>query len=225
MLSTFGFTTYLSNNQWLAIRNILKNPTTTPETKSRVHYILYKQYSEYAINKAYSFSKYNKIHNNRKLDSIELSNYALRGLHKAVLRYNATYTFHNHVNLYIQSELYNGLTELQPINGIPSYIRKNKKWKNYNMKQYLNALKTQFIGDDESFLDNVTKRYNKPEYNYDEIDILTKVKSMGPLYYEIYKLKYYNKKMSNHKMGQLLSCSEETVRCKLKKIREVIQSE
>jgi RNA polymerase sigma factor (sigma-70 family) len=194
--------------------------------KSRVNYILYKQYSEYAINKAYSFSKHHKIYHNRNLDSIELSNYALRGLHKAVVNYNATYTFHNHVNLYIQSELYNGLTELQPINGIPSYIRKNKKWKNYNMKQYLNSLKTQFIGnDDESFLDNIMLKNKKPEYNYDEIDILTKVKSMGPLYYEIYKLKYYNKKMSNHKMAQLLSCSEETVRCKLKKIREVIQNQ
>jgi hypothetical protein len=159
------------------IRNILKNPSTASEIKSRVNSILYKKYYEYTINKAYSFSKYNKIKHNNKISANELSNYALRGLYKAIIRYNATYTFINHLDLYIQYELYTGYKELYPINDLVSYIQNNKRCKTDVMEKHIR--------------EHYVKNEDNLDY-YNEIDIISKIKDMGVLYYEIYKLKYNN---------------------------------
>jgi hypothetical protein len=216
---TLSYTRYLSNSQWLIIRNILKNYHTHPSIKSRVNYILYKKYYEYTINKAYSFSKYNKICCNKKISAIDLSNYALRGLYKAVINYNATYTFANHLDLYIQYELYKGYKDLYPINDIVSYIQNNKKNKNnINNNDIIISLKETFIKD--------VNNHDDSNLHYDEIDITSKLKNMGASYYKIYKLKYNNinsNKLSNKQIGQLMSCSEETIRCKLKRIHNIIE--
>ena len=111
-------------------------------------------------------SRLNKFCKN--INPRELNMYALLGLEKAILTYNTSYPFFKHANNYVDYCLYDGISELQPINIIPKYLRKNKKWRNKNSDIYKQSLCTQFIGFDEWIID----KYNKNQLIESEHSII-----------------------------------------------------
>jgi len=116
----------LTNEQWNHIKNILKHKDTPPLIKKKVQHILYKKYEKMAYWKAYQFKKFH-THKCRDISLAELSLYSKIGLHKAIEKYNPQYHFYPYMNLYIDSELFKGLTDLYPICSISKRERMKKK--------------------------------------------------------------------------------------------------
>jgi len=218
----FGYTQFLTSSQWSNIQNVLNHPDSTNEMKDKTKQIIYHHYYNWSINKAYEFSRKYRYH--KKLNPRELSMYAVIGLEKAVNTYNASYPFFNHLELYIRSSLYNGITDLQPINSIPKSYRKSKKWRTENYKIYENSLNTQFVGPDEWIFD----KYNKDSesiHSHKIIEIKEYIHFLDPISKKIMDLKYFqNDKWSNKKIGELFGLSEEAIRLRLKKIHKDILS-
>jgi len=222
MTIILGYKYYLTPPQWSQIKYILDHPGSTNEMKHNTKKIIYHHYYDWSINKAYEFSRKYRYH--KKLDPRELSLYAVIGLEKAVNTYNTSYPFFNHLELYIRSSLYDGITNLQPLNSIPKYFRKNKKWRTKNYKIYENSLNTQFVGTDEWIFD----KYNKDSESlnsYKITEIKEFVQCLDPISKKIMNLKYFqHDKWSNKKIGEHFGFSEETIRLRLKKIHKDILS-
>lgn len=220
MTMIFGYTHFLTTLQWTSIKNILNHPDSTKEIKDKTKRIIYHHYYDWSINKAYEFSR--KYRYYKKVDSRELSFYAVTGLEKAIKKYNTSYPFFSHLELYIRSSLYQGITELQPINSIPKSYRKRRKWRTDNYKIYEQSLNTQFVGTDAWIFD----KYNK-ETEYLNLSKNIKLEEFinifEPISKKIVVLKYFqNDKWSNKKIGEKLGFSEETIRLRLKKIHKDI---
>lgn len=217
---TKGYTEYLSKKQWSHIKHILEHPDSTDTMIQRTRQIIFDKYSKWAINKAYQFSQKYRFH--KKMNPKELSNYALFGLHKAILQYNTSYAFFNHVDLYTSSSLFQAITDIQPLNNIPKSLRKSKKWRTDNPILYEKMLKTQFVGPDEWIFDKFQKHEDNEEKDK-EFEIWLIVSTMDPLSKKIFTFKYgLNYQYSNKQIGEQLAYSEETIRMNLKKIHKEI---
>jgi RNA polymerase sigma factor (sigma-70 family) len=220
VLTVFSYTNFLTPTQLYSIKNILNNPASTHNMKYKIKQIFYQHYYHWSISKAYEFSKKYRYYKN--LNPHELSLYAGIGLEQAINTYNSSYPFFNHLELYVRSSLFNGISELQPINSIPKNCRKSKKWRSENHKNYERMLNTQFVGFDEWIFD----KYNKNSENINSCKI-TEIREfmnlLDPISKKIMNLKYFqNDKLSNKRIGELLEFSEETVRLRLKKIHKNI---
>jgi RNA polymerase sigma factor (sigma-70 family) len=212
---------FLSPMQWTSIKYILNHYSSSEEMKNKTKKLIYHYYYNWTINKAYEFSR--KYRYYKKLDPNELSLYAVIGLEKAINIYNTSYPFFNHLELYVKSSLYDAITHLQPINSIPKYYRKSKKWRTKNYKIYENSLNTQFVGPDEWIFDKYNKDFDSSLNSYKNIKIQEFIDTLDPISTKIVNLKYFqNDKWSNKKIGELLGFSEECVRLRLKKIHKDI---
>ena len=140
----------LSIEQWSCIRKLIQHQSLTPEMKQTTHRVIYSHYETWAIHKAYVFKRFHK-YKCRDIDIEDLTSYSLSGLQKAVQNYNGKSFFHKYAEIYISGELYKGLTDLQPLNNIPTALKKKKQCllktqHNYIYKKRLNTL---FVGYDE----------------------------------------------------------------------------
>ena len=211
---------YLTPKQWTQIKHVLNQPATTPsiqELQQTMKDIIYKSYTNYAINKAYEFRKRHlktmMRNHNQIIDAKEFAFYALKGLRKAINTYNTAYPFYNHGNIYIESELYTGFTELQPITSIPKYIRKRHINNNKSSKR------TILIGDEETILDNnKIKMHAKTtiEENNDKESIIYEMNSFESPYREMFQWKFRDG-LSNREIAMKVNYSEEWVRKEIKK--------
>jgi DNA-directed RNA polymerase specialized sigma subunit len=121
-----GSKTPITNEQWNHIKNILKNKSTNPSIKKKVHHILYTKYENMAYWKAYQFKKFHS-YKCRDISLAELSLYSKIGLYKAIEKYNPQYHFYPYLDTYINGELFKGLTDLYPICSISKRERMKKK--------------------------------------------------------------------------------------------------
>jgi RNA polymerase sigma factor (sigma-70 family) len=207
----------LSNQQWKQINTIISHPTTTPFIRNKVSQIIYSKYETWAIHKAYVFKRNHK-YNCRNIDIQDLISYSLEGLLKATTKYNGYSSFHKYAEIYVNGQLYMGLTILQPITNIPKYIRKSKEKPNYH--QYKKRLNTQMVGyNDYWIFDKLMKRENnekEEEYFIDEFWNLINNNTITNIFTRRifhYKYNYYLDKIrSNKDISIRMNCSEETVR-------------
>ena len=206
----------LTTFQWKLIKTILSNPSVSNEMKFKTQKIIFNHYSNWAISKSYHCIEKYKFCKN--INPKELNMYALLGLEKAILTYNTSYPFFKHANNYVDYCLYDGISELQPINIIPKYLRKNKKWRNKNSDIYKQSLYTQFIGFDEWIMDKHNDNQNNEllEFNhYNKKEVFEFIENMSYLSKAIIKYKYgENYGYSNKKIAEILGYSEETIRFK-----------
>lgn len=217
----------LSKYQWQNIQYILQHPRSTLQMKEQIREILFIKYQSWTIHQAYLFKRYHR-YKCRNINIEDLSLYSLQGLQIAVNKYNGSSFFHTYANKYILWQLYQGLTDLQPITILSKSIRKRSlktKIKTVNRNQYKKLLNTQFIGSDQYWIfEKKQEQYSlEKERNIEELwekielDIFSK---------RVFQYKYnvfFNKIRSNREISELMCCSEETIRMNLKKTREKLK--
>ena len=208
---------FLSKHQWSLIDTILTNPTTNNSLKKNTQHIIYTFYDQWAFTQAYKFKQLHK-YKCQHISTTELYSYASIGLYKSIQYYNPNYNFINYANIYIQSELLKGLTDLHPI----SSISKSNRKKGYGVMKKEKS-KVQYIGNNDWVLDK-TKKDNIPFDNInrtnDYINIWETINSLSPFQKRIlhYKYNFYFEKIrSNKEIAELMSCSEEWIRINIKK--------
>lgn len=224
---------YLTSNQWSLIKNILKHPNRTDYMVNTIHDTLYQHYIYKAYDMAYEFkTKYSKLCSH--ISSTEMNQYAAKGLLLAIKKYNPNYSFAKHMKLYVNSQLFIGLSDLQPLTIIPRHLRLSKKWRSENKKIYKKLTNTQMVGSND-YLYN-SSSISKPHSNHLEnflvyeklLEIWSIINSLDIESYKIMKYKYnfYLKKIrTNSHVAELMCCSEETIRKKLINIQNIIQKE
>ena len=224
---------YLTNNQWSHIKYILKHPQRTNYMVETIHQVLYQHYRYKAYSIAYDFKvKYSVLCSH--ISTIELNQYASKGLLLAIKNYNPKYPFSNHMSLYVNSQLYVGLSKLQPLTTIPIHLRLSKQWKKENNLLYKRLTNTKLVGNDNYLYDIIQPIKMKPNHleNISNYQMLTEIwciiNCLDIEYQQIMKYKYdfhLQKQRSNEHVAQLMCCSDETIRKKLLIIENIIQKE
>ena len=217
------FSLNLSNNQWQNIRSLLQHPKTTIPMKKQISQILFTKYRTWTIHQAYVFKRYHR-YKCRNINIEDLTLYSLQGLQIAVKKYDGSSYFQTYVNKYILWQLYQGLTDLQPITILSKSIRKSSL-KNGNRNQYKKLLNTQFIGYKDYWIfekrqDLISlQQERKVEELWEKIDLEPFSKRVFQYRYNI----FFHKIRSNREISELMCCSEETIRMNLKKSREILK--
>jgi RNA polymerase sigma factor (sigma-70 family) len=220
--STDFINKYLTKYQWSLIDSILLNPNITTRSRTKIQNILYKYYEQWAFTQAYKFKQLH-TYKCKHISTLELNNYASLGLYKSLLKYNPSYKypFIKYADIYIHSELINGLTELHPISSITKYERKKGYGQN---KKYIKN--TQWVGENEWIYDKIIK--DKINENYPQNDLFVKhlymslwlkINEFDSFQKRITLLKYnffFEKIKSNKEVAELMGCSEEWVRQNIK---------
>jgi RNA polymerase sigma factor (sigma-70 family) len=153
----------------------------------------------------------------------ELQVYARLGLMNAIRNYKGKSLFSKYANIYIQGQLYRGMTELHPLTIASPRDRKNKTLSSTKQKY---MLATYFFGNKEWMIDKI--QYSK---NNDVNDVLNKHVVKEEFYNIInqsniqtqrmirYKFDYeWNQLRTNKQVAELMACSEEHVRKTMKNI-------
>ena len=218
--------THLTTHQWTSISNLLSHPGLTHTMKTRVQCEIFYKYRGWAIHKAYQYKKHNySLCKNIPLDS--LSWYTTMGLYKAILRYNSTYPFHQHADNYISYYICIGLTELSSISNLPHRYRVSKSWREKNADLYRVLISPLLITREKDIQQQQQQKQDSRKYaGIAALPIWEIIHTLDATTNRLFHYKYdaYFKKIrTNKQVAELLSCSSETVRQKLKKARLYIQ--
>jgi len=217
---------YLNNEQWNIIKGYIANPTTDINIRNKINKIIYNYYDDWSYYKALNFKKfhYNKCKN---IPLIELYCYSNMGLLKAIKKYNGKSNFTKYAEIYVNGELYKGLTELYPLTVVPK--RERSKKQNISDVNFLNnkkKIKTTFVGNNDWLYEksNTKNNYyaykNYWEYNYEFYeDFWEKINLLEPFekYLMYSKYDYFLKsKESNLYLAKKFGYSEEYIRSTVK---------
>jgi RNA polymerase sigma factor (sigma-70 family) len=220
---------FLSINQWGSIRQILQHPSSTPYMKDQVKQVIYNYYEDWAIQQTYKFKEKNRyLCRNICID--ELSIYSMKGLIKSIRNFNASiqYPFAKYAEIFIHGALHDAISDLHPITSLPKSYRKSKIWRKNNIKKYIKYIQPKLIGNDNYIIEMLNQKQSTQPTNYsynynnlweiinENLDITSK---------RIYELKYsydFNKIRSNKEISLIMGCSEESIRQKLIKSRDII---
>jgi len=215
---------YLNKNQFDILKKYIVSPDTNLNIKNQIKNILYKNYDDWSYYKAFKFKKfhYNKC---KHISVSELYLYSNKGLINAIQNYNGKSNFSKYANIYVNGELYKGLTELYPISNIHKKERIKSKNKNNlnNLDNYIKKRNTIFVGNDDWLYNKLNIKNNDSylyknywEYNYDNYyGFWEKVKKLNS--FEIYLINskfnfYLEKKSTNLEISNKLGYSEEYIR-------------
>lgn len=216
---------YLSQTQWSSIRYILKHPQTTNDLANKCNEIIFQHYKDYAYNTAYDFkTTYTMKCQHIPLDELKL--YAAKGLLDAISNYNASspYSFSKYASIYIDGQLYYGMSKLHPITLLPISKRMSRKWRSENLVLYKKMTNTKFMSN-YAYYDNLYVS------NHDDSTICrNNLADLSELWGQInnldektqvimkYKYNFYFKKIrSNEEVGELVDYSSETIRKNINK--------
>ena len=216
ILASFYYATaYLQAHQLKLIRSIMSNPQTPPLIRAKTQYILIKNYLPYAMSLSRQFRENLKSKKYIINHAYDLHQYAIQGLVHSVQRYNGS----NHINLhpyakkYIMGYLYYGVTELSPLRRLTHHQRYTQKIK----------LPSSSLTNDIWFYDKFSSNnYDYPLLSDNVIDIYNKVQQLTPEQKLIITYRYdlitFKKKRTWQQVAQLMSCSTETLRKKMRQI-------
>jgi len=219
---------YLSNLQWRKINNFIINKENySIEKQQAIQKVIFLNYKIWALKKAIEFKKIH-VYKCKSIPQEELNLYAFIGLCKSIQKYKPTNfyetKFSKFASIYIISELYNGITELQPITLVKkSYRRMSVKKRIKNKIVFINT-NTYFVGSNEFMFDKINSKKNTFEINEnDYTELWNKINSRENSSFtkKVLQLKFsfeFNKIRTNKEISKLLCCSEETVRKNILKI-------
>ena len=215
LLASFYYVSaYLEHHQLRPIRSIMSNPKTPPLIRAKAQHILIKNYLPYALSISRAFQQSLKSKKYIINDAKDLHQYAIQGLIHSVRRYNGTNNnIHPYAKKYIMGYLYYGITELSPLKVINHYERYTKKIKlpppNFSSDIWFYD---RYSGPSEhSVLSDKTKEI------YYKLNQLTPEEKLIIMYR--YDLITLEKKRTWSEVAKLMSCSRETLRNKIKNIR------
>lgn len=214
---------YLSNPQWKMIQRLLEHKQLTMPMKDKINTILFHYYDDWSCYKAMAFKQIHK-HKCKHIPLDELQMYARLGLMNAIRNYKGNSVFSYYANIYIQGELYRGMTELHPLTCISPRDRKNKPLPCIKKKH---VLTTYFLGNKEWMIDKIQYSKNnldneilnnyliKEEF-WNTIDKQANIKTKRMIHY---KFDYeWNQVRTNKQVAELMGCSQEHVRKTMKNI-------
>lgn len=229
---------YLSSTQWKTINSLIKNPTLTPLLRTHINGVIYNSYEKYALNCANEFRR-KHYYTSKNINLDELKLYSKVGLYRAINNYNYKYngSFINYATIYINGELYRGLTELYPLSSIPKSKRRNlQTCKDTNNK--LVRLFTKFVSYENNWI--FDKYYEKQYYTQYENNNIQKIiymeynnhlfqfinNNFDAFAKRVFYYKYdidFNAIRSNKDISYLMDCSEEKIRQSIIHIKSIIR--
>jgi hypothetical protein len=224
---------FLNKNQWSTLNKHIVSSSTNIHIRTKIDKIIYHHYDDWSYYKALQFKKrhYNKC---KHISLNELYLYSNMGLLKAIKKYNGVNNFTNYATIYINGELYRGLTQLHPITNISKkdrIVKQNISDTNYaNYANYTNNNKnkrTIIVGYDDWIYDKVKIKnnyynyknyweYNNNEYEefWENINVLVEPFEKYLIYSKYDSM--FNIKCSNANIANRLGYSEEYIRLTLK---------
>lgn len=214
---------YLSKPQWNIIQHLLDNPQLTLPMRDKINTVLFHYYDDWSCYKAAEFKKFHQ-HKCNHIPLDELQMYSRIGLMKAIRNYKGKSLFSNYANIYIQGELYRGMTELHPLT-IDSPRDRTNRTLSSTKKKYM--LATYFVGSNEWVLDklyhsknnninDVLHKHNIQDEFWNTIDMQPNIKTQRMIHY---KFDYeWNPIRTNKQVAELMACSEEDVRKTIKNL-------
>lgn len=213
---------YLNLSQWNIIKRCIINPKTDVNMRNNINKIIYFYYDDWSYYKALEFKKFHNFKCNH-IQTSELYLYSNKGLLKAIKNYNGKSNFTKYAEIYVNGELYKGLTELYPITIISKRDRyKKQNVSNIELIKRQQKMKTTFVGYDEWLYEKLKMKnnfYNYKnywEYNYENYEeFWEKINLLTP--FERYlihsKFDYFLKiKESNNYLAKKFGYSEEYIR-------------
>jgi len=202
---------HLTPNQWGSIRIILSNPATSPDIRQRTQRVIYYKYEDWAIHQAKLFkdARYALC---RHIHSDELAIYAVRGLIKSIERCDytklGTTPFSIYAKKWVDGELLEGMTELQPMTVLPKSWRKRRGLKCRKSYLVVSSDRDRDSKQPKS-TDSFENIENALEDTYGVSDAFTRRAAA---------IKYGGDCVkSNAEVAKYMGCSEEYVRRKLQK--------
>ena len=210
---------YLTTPQWKMIQHLLEHKQLTTPMRNKINTVLFHYYDDWSCYKAKEFKRFHK-HKCKHIPVEELQMYARLGLMNAIRNYKGKSLFSKYANIYIQGQLYRGMTELHPLT-IASLTHRKTKAKQCT---------TYFIGNNEWMLDKIHYN-NENNLNIITNEILNK-QLVKELFYNTirpldvsgkrmirYKFDYeWNQLRTNKQVAELMACSEEHVRKTLRNL-------
>lgn len=222
-LQLFIHCLHLTNTQMNTISNLIKQEKMTNIQRDKINKILYICFEKMAIKQAIIFKKkhHYKCKNINKEDLILSSKI---GLFFSINKYNGKTSFINFINFYIKIELIKTLTQYYSSSSIPKYIRvKNKKnFSQYELDKYKNNFEPTIILDYAKINNICIVEQKKIDELYNEYkEIWQKINHLDNFSKRIIYLKYdfeFNEIRNNNQIAELMCCSKENIRKKIKNI-------
>jgi hypothetical protein len=219
---------YITKPQWSSINYCLNNKNKyTKEDMCKIQKIIYVHYEKWAFYKTYQFKSFH-FHKCKHIKQQELNLYASVGLNKAIQNYNPNKsiyaTFSVYALHYIISELYSGMTELQPITILAKSERKKNIYKRNLLTQNIIPI---FVGYDDYMFDLNNKNTNNDYNDYKKYEELWRniyLMDIQGFTKTIIKYKYsfdFKVIRTNKEIAELFGYSEEYIRQHINKFKAI----
>jgi hypothetical protein len=215
---------YLTNYQIKLINNLIQNRHINVKQRNKINKILFDAYEKFSIKKAIEFKNNYKL-KCKNINNDELFLASRFGLFKAIKNYNAKGSFTKYSSIYINYELLKLITERYSINIMPKSYR--TKPESYKCKNLFNVRLASSYEDYEKntlFINDENIIYFINNKNLYQEKISNLLVNLTPSMKKIFYLKYFSngvKIISNKKISNLMSCSEETIRKQVNKIKNI----
>lgn len=212
---------YINTNQWKMIDNSIRyyKRLESKDYLEPIYNFIYKNHHKWTIKFTNNFIEKNNFYLKQSQQN-ELYIYASKGLLKAINNYDGYGNFYSYSKIYMNGELYKGISDVGPIRLLPHHYRVSKKWRNKNKEHY--------------------EKYNKPidrrvnwhsscisNINVDtKSDILSVVNDLNCDERLLFSLRYdekMDKKYTLKQISDFYGCSQETVRNRMKSIHDKIK--
>ena len=215
---------YLTSPQFYKISNILstdRNDSLTKEIQHNTRKILFYH------SKPFAYKKFNQFVNSSRICSQfsyhkknQMLFYSYMGLWKAVRNYNGRSKFYNYADIYIDSELKKGLTEIFGSSILPHRFRVNKSFREKNKDIYKKSfvLPLSFKED----IKNMKLKEDKRNIRH-IFEIVDELSPTDRLYFK-YRFNIYTGKVirTNKHVAELMCVSEDKAVIELKRIRKEV---
>jgi hypothetical protein len=206
-----GYIRYLTPGQWGSIRHILTHPDTPVDIIQKTRKVIYTHYENWAIQRAVSFRE-NRPWLCKRVTTNEMAIYATRGLIKAIEGCDFGVLQHASFSVYaskwVDYELLEGMTELQPLTTLPKRLRKRKGIHNRRYFRVEQLGKRDYLAGKHT-----NPRAEKEEYEdaWEKVDAVC----TDTFTKRAFRWKYsptLEQVRSNAEVAELMGCSEEIIR-------------
>ena len=219
-----GCVAYLTRPQWKIVDHTINHYKSSEYEKQLLQPIknyLYISHHNWTYYYTHHFINSNNffVKNSQKM---ELTQYASRGLLKAINNYNGDGNFYSYSKYYMNGELFKGISDVGPMRLLPHHYRVNKKWREKNPELYelANRPILSTLHWNRSHMGTINNEKLVEEI-YDAVRQLPYEKQA------LFSLRYdidLKKKNTLGKIAEKYGYSAETVRLKLIQIHEDIRN-
>lgn len=210
-------TAYMTPYQWKIIDNSVQYYRTleNQDALQPIHNFIYKNHHQWTIHYTNNFVETNKFYLKPSQHN-ELYVYATRGLLHAISNYNGGGNFYNYGKIYMNGELYKGISDLGPMRLLPHHYRVNKKWRQKNKYEYEKSIRPIERNVQWARSLNTTTKTS----------ILSTLSELNADERMLFSLRYdehMNKKHTFKQIGEFYGYSAETARNNLIKVHEKLK--